>query len=127
MHVTLNEWCVRTPEEVERAAAVVAQWARQHLCSCFKGLAHARLPGTLAVFNARVVYVQVQDGGALARAFASCQSALAAAGFTQVGKGAKHFTPHVTICKATRKMKQAKSQRSAAFWSAVGKHTKSFG
>ena len=87
MHVTLNEWCVRTPEEVERAAAVVDQWARQRLCSCFKGFTHARLPGTLVVFNARVVYVQVQAGGALARAFASCQSALAAASFTQVGKG----------------------------------------
>ena len=127
MHVTLNEWCVRTSKEVECATAVVEQWAHTHLSSCFERVTHVRLLGALGVFNARVVYVRVQDGGALARAFASCQSALAAAGITQVGKGGTHFTPHLTVCKATRKMKQAEPQRSAAFWSAVGKHTKPLG
>lgn len=127
MHVTLNEFVVRTAKEVARAVAAVEQWARQHLGSCLRDTTHAMLPDALGVFNKRVVYVKVQDGDTLARIFTSCHAALTAAGFKQVGKGPQHFTPHITVCKAGRKMKKALPKETEPFWTAVAAHSKLFG
>jgi len=100
MHVTMNRWSVATEADVHTAVDAVRRWAdktdMQTLCACSDAV---QIRG-LRDFKGRVFYLNVQDGGAIGRLYASAHTALEAAG-VPVKKKRGGFAPHITVCKAS--------------------------
>mmetsp|Transcript_146909 Transcript_146909/g.258954 ORF Transcript_146909/g.258954 Transcript_146909/m.258954 type:complete len:251 (-) Transcript_146909:32-784(-) len=118
MHVTMNRWYVTSEDDVHTAVEAVQSWAAQNdlqtLCACPDTV---ELRG-LCNFRGRVFYLNVQDGGALGRLYASAHNALEAAG-VPVTKKRDGFTPHITVCKLT---KSKTNSLPSEFQAAVSQH-----